>query len=877
MVEDINMKKYLIAILALLTIFNITGCGGSSSSSNATGPITQEMADVRVNLTKSGTPVSEASVILYTESAALQAGLFENGSKNSSLRASVSKLEGSYNPVSSDENGVYLFKVPTGDYVLEAKTSDGSFMTTKSIRAAAGGSNTNAELTVTGTISGKVVFETKEPAKNAMVYLEKTSIVGITDKEGNFLLNNVPAGNTYNIVALINDFSNLVTPSQSVGVTESNLNVTLPDSLVIYENQVSTSITGTVKSQTPGESLSGFTVIAASPDSFTIGATNDNGEFALPISKTGIYNVMLVGSERTILPLSQSITVSKIEKGASNKLASDFVIGAQTGFGSVNGSVTLISEPGSNIDDLNIGKFLVRLIDSEGRYCYETTADYNIKEETGKYAFCFDNVAQGQYTVLVDPAGNGFFGFTNNVIVTNQKATDCAINVNYIVPRFVPKFTIDGEENNPWMIICEVANFATLDNFSEQIKVNIIPRNAIPGTAITWTYSQDDSTSGSDYGGTYCYHGRLSGDLDKCPKLDVVLSQKWTCPCGSSELTGTVSFVNELKINYEEEIEIISDARDKIEVLAASPNDDSVCLVAKIKNDSTSSKIYYINQGDITTKNIGWDVNAAKCSGKYSLVLNINNFYKLISSEETLDINTPESTSRTASSIYASSILADKYLALGYSKSNKDYVGIYEWANTTTPFTEIENCVYTQFAKDFSNNKYYMLAITKSDPDYVVQIYDIDSFGDGPTILSGSSYKQDLGLPTNFQVIGNEFYFFNENFVANYNMTTKNELNIEEIIVNSQKFIGIDNHGYYWWIQTLLGENKTNYLCKGISLHSQPLNKDDLYLNCDYIPVGIDSVNNKMILVVNFATTGTAIQNTLSLEIKYLDSIEWDK
>ena len=868
MIEDINMKKYLIAILALLTIFNITGCGGSSSSSNATGPITQEMAEVRVNLTKSGTSVSEASVILYTESAALQAGLFENGSKNSSLRASVSKLEGSYNPVSSDENGVYLFKVPTGDYVLEAKTSDGSFMTTKSIRAAAGGSNTNAELTVTGTISGKVVFETKEPAKNAMVYLEKTSIVGITDKEGNFLLNNVPAGNTYNIVALINDFSNLVTPSQSVGVTESNLNVTLPDSLVIYENQVSTSITGAVKSQTPGESLSGFTVIAASPDSFTIGATNDNGEFALPISKTGIYNVMLVGSERTILPLSQSITVSKIEKGASNKLASDFVIGAQTGFGSVNGSVTLISEPGSNIDDLNIGKFLVRLIDSEGRYCYETTADYNIKEETGKYAFCFDNVAQGQYTVLVDPAGNGFFGYQEGIKVENQAATESLVEVTYLVPNFIPEYKIDDDTKLPCLWLNEVANFATPENFTDLITVSIRPVNASPDTTVKWTYDKSKSISEVYFGGSYCYYGTLTG-IENCSQLEIALSKKWSCPCNGSEITGNISYINRVFVNDEQRHYIVSSSYLDVEALNMDADAFSFIVreESKVNLYNFSKELKKVKTIEDTEETI-FD-SYFKCDENYMLACTESSGYILVEENNNKNISIPGGCVYSSGNTVSADILTSKqYLTIGYDNLNQDsinpLVGIYSFADTTTPVKEIQNCEYARFGKDIINNKNYLLTIVKSGNTYEVQIYDSDKGFNEPE-YKGYTYESQYGLPNKFQIVNNDFYISGENFILKYNQ----EIQIFDTLPSdNKKLIGVDNHGYYWWLSNM------NKLCKGISINAQPIFQKDLPTSMEedksysFLPIGINPTNNKLSMfeISEFDGTSDLVLQEINLE-----------
>ncbi len=207
--------KYIFSII-FTSVLLIAGCGSSSNNPLSSGNTGNDLVLVRGNVNNL---TGNGSVSFYTPTAAARNGL----NVSTPFRASVSN-DGVYT-FYTDENGEYSGQIPSGDYYVIAQNSDGTmksvsakqtFTAPRASKKVTQNFTLNRTLNISGQLSkeldtGDSSIEDVESAyeinANIPVFIEGLPFVAVTDSNGKFTFNSVPAitdSNTYTIKASIN-------------------------------------------------------------------------------------------------------------------------------------------------------------------------------------------------------------------------------------------------------------------------------------------------------------------------------------------------------------------------------------------------------------------------------------------------------------------------------------------------------------------------------------------------------------------------------------------------------------------------------------------------------------------------------------------------
>lgn len=440
-------RKTLCFILTLLAIavFSL-GCG-SSGSSNSVAPVPTTMTSVKVSLTQNGKAVNGADVALYTPAAAMREGL--NQAQNTTLRANVdnSNTQGVYTPASTSDDGIYTFKVPTGEYTLIANKGNSKAVVTSLRAATAEGdsiTNVNTELQPTGTITGTVATGSAQIVTGTIVYLENTSCVTFAKADGSFSMNGVPVStNPYKIAATSNQNGNTYnTSSKSVTMTNSLSVSGVALSLEEVKGNTYT-ITGYVKGS-DNTAIASVTVMASDETTLFVDTTDAEGKFSIKVDDECTYFVSVVGSTNE----TKSVSVSKTSVSPSGEDLVFTIINTppDPSYGTIKGSIRFSSDYISLCNQPKIfpnsGRYLVRLIGSStANTSYNSSLKANYKgsltQNETKVEFVFDSVPAGTYSIFVDPSENGFLGSLGNITLAKGETKNVgAVDVVFVKPEF---------------------------------------------------------------------------------------------------------------------------------------------------------------------------------------------------------------------------------------------------------------------------------------------------------------------------------------------------------------------------------------------------------------------------------------------------------
>ncbi len=429
------MRKSFVALLSLALFFGVlltVGCGGGGGG-GGTSPVTPiadgSLADLNGKVTYLGKPVANAAVYLIKVTDQ-QSELSRRASLLTQPEPDFSVLtaDGNGYQTTSDANGNYTFaQVPVGTYTLDASISP-TIRVSQSVVVGAI-SNLDLALKPTGNISGKIILD-GSPVQ-AMVFLQGTSYIGITDLAGSFTIMNVPVETTpYTLIPVMqnNYYPKSVRVAPAVTPIPGQMPAASPQpetlavhgdvrasygSVYTFKNSpvLVTPVAGTNTDLGTLEliaavgTLTGTALIEGSnmhsgiyvSTSGSSAYTDSEGKYTLENVDFGqrtIYFTKYAGSDHYAASTSilvDSVTTKTIETVTLRTVAPTT--------GNISGTVSGIVAPGGQTQSPNGTIYLYQngtQVDSQYLYISGTSATYN-----------FSEVATGTYSVVI-PAYNNY-------------------------------------------------------------------------------------------------------------------------------------------------------------------------------------------------------------------------------------------------------------------------------------------------------------------------------------------------------------------------------------------------------------------------------------------------------------------------------------
>ena len=718
------MKRNILILFAVVSLLiNLTGCG-SSGHSNSVAPTPTAMTSVKVCLTQNEQPATGADVTLYTPAAAMREGLTQ-AQTNTTNRASMglNNGEGVYKPTSTSSDGTYTFTVPTGEYTLIANKGTARAVVTDIRAVNVSEEQENTSITVeklkpTGTITGKVTAPTNVTDFNPggiFVYLGNTSLVAFTNSEGRFTITGVPTDTEYTIVATAYQNGKIYkyTSAEPIKVdSKSGYELDAGSLSLQNDNSSKFKITATV---TDANAYTAF-MITNGVDLYA--GNVDNGGFAIDVKSAGNYVVTVIGSNEGSLPITVNPDSSTSPENLSFTMAT-----LTEAYASVKGNIKYDQQYDDyiNSEDLevpDVDRYLVQLIGVDGTaYRTQTKSDYKFSDPS---TFMFDNVYPGTYTILVDPAGNGFVGSIGTFSVKAGEILDLGLtataSVIYVKPGFKANaFTsyVRIVEDYPF-----VSDPSDIQNELASVTVKDLSDGSYVSANLGLVYATTDSSHNE-------YHIIKKDDNSfylptHNGKYEIIVQKSWYD--SNTGLSGTLTatdivdynpneydsnprplmYFGNLVLNYQNFQFTVSIKDIKYEII----KDFGVCYSAydSLKNLYYSSGTLYDSFNDEETLSSG---DTLDLSGIFALVSNEiageDNSYQLTCHKMGNTTTETPFVSVSRTDTLSGSIVANKYIALCYNEnySNREvklYSHKYDKDNGTTTITPLS---YTFTEEDY--------------------------------------------------------------------------------------------------------------------------------------------------------------------------------
>ena len=857
------MKRNILILFAIVSLLiSLTGCGGSGSS-NSIAPTPTTMTSVKVSLTQNGQAVIGAEAALYTPAAAMREGL-NQAQTSASSRASIgaNNAEGVYSPTSKSTDGIYTFTVPTGEYTLIA--SKGNYKTVvTNVRAASGDSvaegdgtsTVETKLQPTGTITGKVATGTAPMVTGAIVFLEKTSSVAIANADGSFTMTGVPVNNDkpYSIAAMSNQNGMMfTTQAKQVTMTES-LSASVSGDLELKGLNGKYEISGYVKGSDGG--IANVLVMASNDIIFSVGRTDNNGKFSVYVNDEDTYILSVIGS----VEVSKSVTVSA---SGNNPTETNLVFTINPteapSYCCIKGSIQIpqsfLTSCGSDIKDVpDFGRYLVRLIGSSTAntsYNSSMKADFkaSLTQSETLVEYAFDSVPEGTYSVLVDPAGNGFLGSVGNISVSagDTKTVD-TINVKFVKPVFnasAGTYNVQISKIYPFEIINLTGYYKKVGSDSSLLRGSVSPS----GDTIYFFDSGENNfvTTNGEY--------------------EIVLQNEWT----DSNTGITATLTGSQVIKYDE----VADAIGNTKVIKYNASSDPKFtsdhpfnydgLVKFFNNivsycDGSNSYFYCKSSPSVNyDEKDPSEVNRTlDISGKYAVCIGGDDWDSLIffNGETNTTIENYDSVSSAdvnfsdtyGYSIESASIFGDKHIAycLNYETSDEIYKNVIKYVVPSSPTSHTvidsfnnsnsssSSCDFPYYVRLSSSNTPYLLVLFGDNFDKIsatkttIKIYDCEtkvclvSYGINTKIkgvkdfqvLKDGSFYVEINDSYVDSPIGSGFYY-SMRFVSGNPSSSP----IETSNFKNRKSCFMDKHGFMYRIDTNIKK-----VIKTTSLDGEPL------------------------------------------------------
>ena len=842
------MKRNILILFAVVSLLiSLTGCGGSGSS-NFVAPTSTTMTSVKVSLTQNGQAVTGAEAALYTPTAAMREGL-NQAQTSASSRASIgaNNSEGVYKPTSVSAEGTYIFNVPTGEYTLIA--SKGNYKTVvTNVRAASGDSvaegdgtsTVETKLQPTGTITGKVATGTAPMVTGAIVFLEKTSSVAIANADGSFTMTGVPVNNDkpYSIAAMSNQNGMMfTTQAKQVTMTES-LSASVSGDLELKGLNGKYEISGYVKGSDGG--IANVLVMASNDIIFSVGRTDNNGKFSVYVNDEDTYILSVIGS----VEISKSVTVSA---GGNNPTEDSLVFtinNSAPSYGSIKGSIRFSREYLELCNSKEIvpdcGRYRVRLIGSSTANTYYNSSmniDYKgaLEQEDTVVEFVFDSVPEGTYSILVDPAENGFLGSAGNITVNNDEAkTIDPIDVHFVKPVF--KAWLDGHNIDVYKVYPFKPKLDELAFYYKKIGSDT---TFLKGSLLTESEDSDYFACKDEDGNSF---------LNGKGKYEILIQNPWSDP--NTGLSGTLSCSQ--VVEYFGSDEYIGDYNVKIVenisgvdfsiyaigyydgYMFGLYNDDGAKYfwkdLSSSESDSIRSETLEDNPDlyDVSKTSIIYSESNYPVSGGSSYKSVVLKYKADNGSLETKTVFNDESVI-----VCGAALLNQKYLCVYYGVGS-DYaakVFKYDASNSSNPFSNQVGNTYNNvngkpiegvaLAESPAGKCYVAILYTNTDNKQTVKIYEI---GENEECASYPLSNSDAIGIQEFQALADGSFYLEfvpdddggDNSMKSVRVISKN--NFQESNLTNRKSCFMDKYGFMYRF-----DSQTKSIIKTASLDGEPL------------------------------------------------------
>lgn len=467
-----HKNSYVFLILCFIISIFITGCGSSGGGSNGLGSLTVQnpVTATNSNLAKlsgiviyNNKPVANALVQLYPTKYAEQIAIEKLISSKTTGNVLCSlETQNLVFSTKSDSNGYYCFEnVPVGEYTLIAMLDAmHQFVMPNVVLPTI--TTVNAEITPTGKIVGKITLPptsgtgSTPTLAGAIVYLQGTSYISITDSDGKFEISNVPANATFTLKVtygryyLASNIAVAVAPGQVLNLPTYELTE------IPIENGI---ISGTVVKANSNMHDGVIVVLRGlSYNSYLVVVTGISGEYSFPGLKTGEYLLQFVAegyetvaTTAKILSTNQNVNISQITLQNHYKV-----------FGAVEGQISF--PPSIQPEQIKL-----LLINTQTYSFYQTYTGFDGK-------FRFNNVMPSRtdsYVLLV--ATETGYRFATNLspftVIPNQTFTFTAqLQVEMVKPYIT---TINYNESSATISIDGL-------NFKQETKLKLGTQELLP-------------------------------------------------------------------------------------------------------------------------------------------------------------------------------------------------------------------------------------------------------------------------------------------------------------------------------------------------------------------------------------------------------------